>query len=270
MSHDIREHIRIVGELLESELSFATITLLSVRGSAPQIVGAKAIVTADGLVGGTIGGGKIEAAAIKYAQTLFHSIPPSSCEIVTWNLQTDIGMTCGGQVQLLFETVTRDVWPIAVFGAGHVAQALVPLLLNLHCRVTCVDARADWLARLPSHPKLRKACLDSPRTLVSKLPPETFFVLMSKGHATDLPVLEEILTSREAPYVGVIGSQQKAKVLRRDLAKLGLTQPKIDAFRCPMGLPIGNNTPAEIAISVAAQLLETRDQTIEIPSGRST
>jgi xanthine dehydrogenase accessory factor len=58
----------------------------------------------------------------------------------------------------------------------------------------------------------------------------------------------------------VIGSPQKASVLRRDLSSQGLTTEKIESFYCPIGLPIGNNTPAEIAISIAAQLLQQRDK----------
>ena len=83
---------------------------------------------------------------------------------------------------------------------------------------------------------------------------------MSRGHATDLPVLAEILKTRTAPYIGVIGSKQKAAVLRRELKALELPDEKLTEFCCPIGLPIGNNTPAEISISVAAQLLQRRDE----------
>ena len=128
------------------------------------------------------------------------------------------------------------------------------------CQVTCIDSRNDWIEKLPANPKLRKRCLPEPKSIVPELASNTFFVLMSKGHATDLPVLAEILRSRTPPYVGVIGSAQKASVLRRDLKQLGFAEDRIDSFRCPIGLPLGNNTPAEIAISVAAQLIQVRDQ----------
>jgi xanthine dehydrogenase accessory factor len=112
---------------------------------------------------------------------------------------------------------------------------------------------------LPTDAKLKKICAAEPRELVSDQPDNAYFVLMSKGHATDLPVLREILSTRTPPYVGVIGSQQKASVLRRDLKEQGIAPEKIGSFLCPMGLAIGNNTPAEIAISIAAQLLQVRD-----------
>ena len=260
MTHDILDHVRMLKKLIDSRIAFATVTLLDIRGSAPQIVGAKAIVTIDGIESGTIGGGKIEAAAIQYAQALLENESTPHCEFVSWNLQTDVGMTCGGEVKLFFEAHTNTPWSIVVFGAGHVAQSLVPLLLNLNCQVTCIDSRPQWLAKLPEHPKLTIRCLESPCEAVTSLPEKAFFVLMSRGHSTDLPVLAEILKTRDAPYIGCIGSQKKASVMRRDLKSQEISDEKIQSFVCPIGLPIGNNTPAEIAVSVVAQLLQKRDE----------
>jgi xanthine dehydrogenase accessory factor len=260
MTFDVVQHNQKLTALLQSDTSFATVTLIDIRGSAPQIIGAKAIVTATGIEAGTIGGGKIEAAAMLHAQRLLADGKGVTNDFVTWNLQTDIGMTCGGEVKLFFEVHGKIDWPIAVFGAGHVAQVLVPMLGQLHCRITCVDPRSDWLARIPAHPQLSKRCVDQPREVVGQLPDNTFFVLISKGHATDLPVLAEILSSREAPYVGVIGSRQKASVLRRELQQQNIPPEKIDSFVCPIGIPLGNNTPPEIAISIVAQLIQRRDE----------
>lgn len=258
MSQHILDHTRKAQELLEGGRSFVVVTLVGIRGSAPQILGAKAIVVEGGIESGTVGGGKIEAACIEHAQKMLGNMEPST-DFVTWNLQTDIGMTCGGEVQLFFELHAMNSWAIAVFGAGHVAQALVRLLLKLNCHVTCVDPRQEWLDRLPVDPKLFTQCSDSPRECVAAMPRSTFFVLMSKGHATDLPVLREVLTTRTAPFVGVIGSPQKASVLRRDLRMQDVSPERIESFHCPIGLPIGNNTPEEIAISIAAQLIQERD-----------
>ena len=258
MSYDIVDHLRQVQQLLESEVPFVVVTLIDIRGSAPQVVGAKAIITTDGIVGGTVGGGKVEAAAIIHAQQLL-SRDGALNDWVTWNLQTEIGMTCGGEVKLFFEVHTHATWPIVVFGAGHISQAVVRLLLTLHCHVTCIDTRSEWLDKLPVHPKLHKVLAESPQALVAAQPENAYFALMSKGHATDLPVLAEILQTRQAHYVGVIGSRQKASVLRRDLKAMNISPELIASFHCPMGLEIGNNTPAEIAISIVAQFLQQRD-----------
>lgn len=259
MPFDVTEYSRIIQKLLAQAASFVTITLVDIRGSAPQVVGAKAIVTDSAIEWGTVGGGKIEAAAVEHAQRKLAE-EGSGCELVVWNLQTDVGMTCGGEVKLFFEVHTRTTWPIVIYGAGHVAQALVRLMVQLNCHITCIDPRAEWLEKLPDSPKLSKDNASAPFETVASQPGNAFFVLMSKGHATDLPVLAEILRTRSAPYVGVIGSRQKASVLNRELKAQGFSDSDLDAFHCPMGLPIGDNTPGEIAISIAAQLIQVRDQ----------
>ncbi len=260
MAFDVHRHCHKVNELLRFNSPFATVTMVDVRGSAPQIQGAKAIVTADGIVEGTVGGGKVEARAIAHAVEMLKTADGRSCEFVTWNLQTDIGMTCGGEVKFFFELYLCNDWKISLFGAGHIAQALVPILLQMNCRVTWLDQRHDWLSRMPDHPKLTKVCSQHLKDEVEQLDPRSFFVLMTQGHATDLPVLAEVLQTIQPPYVGVLGSLQKAKVLRRDLKELGFSEEKIASFYCPMGLPIGNNTPPEVAISVLSQLIQERDR----------
>lgn len=260
MAFDIYRHASKVSELLAANTPFAVATLVAMRGSAPQITGAKAIITESGIVGGTVGGGKVEARAIAHAQQMLQGEDGRSCELVTWNLQTEIGMTCGGEVKFFFEVFLSNDWKVALFGAGHIAQALVPILAELNCRVTWIDQRRDWLDRIAAHPKVTKICTPDLAAEVAGLDPRSFFVLMTQGHGTDLPVLAEVLRTIEPPYVGVLGSLQKAKVLRRDLAEMGLPGEKIDSFFCPMGIPIGNNTPPEIAISVLAQLIQERDR----------
>ncbi|MEO2016107.1 MAG: XdhC family protein [Fuerstiella sp.] len=260
MAFDVHRHWQKVRELLQMNSPFAVVTMIDVRGSAPQIPGAKAIVTVDGIVDGTVGGGKVEARAIVQAIDMLRATDGRSCQFVTWNLQTDIGMTCGGEVRFFFELYLCNDWKISLFGAGHIAQALVPILLQMNCRITWLDQRQDWLSRLPEHPKLTKVCSQNLQDEVQRLDPGSFFVLMTQGHATDLPVLAQVLQTIQPPYIGVLGSLQKAKVLRRDLQEMGISDEKRASFFCPMGLPIGNNTPPEVAISVLSQLIQERDR----------
>ncbi|MEZ6061464.1 MAG: XdhC family protein [Planctomycetaceae bacterium] len=260
MSFDVHRHTKTVTQLLSSGVPFVTVTMVDMRGSAPQIQGARAVITADGIVDGTVGGGKVEARAIAFAKDLLANNDGRSCQFETWNLQTDVGMTCGGEVKFFFEVFLSSDWKIAVFGAGHIAQAMIPILLNMNCRVTWLDQRSEWLSRIGEHPKLTKVCAEELKDEVAKLDPRSFFVLMTQGHGTDLPVLAEVLRTIEPPYLGVLGSLQKAKVLRRDLKELGLSDEKIASYFCPMGVPMGNNTPPEIAISITSQLIQERDR----------
>ena len=114
-------------ELLTSGQQFVLVVLTETLGSAPQEAGAKLLCNTQGLIHGTIGGGKVEALALKKAaELLAHQ---SATAFVDWHLEKDVGMTCGGRVKLYFETYVAADWPIAIFGAGHVAQALVSALL---------------------------------------------------------------------------------------------------------------------------------------------
>lgn len=239
---------------------FVTVTLVEYKGSVPQALGAKAKVELSGLVAGTVGGGKVEAKAILFAQEMLRQPDALKCRLITWNLTLDVGMTCGGVVTFLFELDRHNAWKIAVFGAGHVAQELVPLLLRLECSVTCIDSRAEWLDRIPLAENLIKKLAPKPEVVLKDLSEDCFFILMTQGHATDLPILAEILRTREkAPFIGVIGSKTKALSLQANLKAMDFSKEKIESFHCPIGLAIGNNTPVEISYSIIAQLLQVRD-----------
>lgn len=247
------------GQLLDEGISFVSVTLFDVHGSAPHEVGGKMIVTADGLDFGTVGGGRIEAKAIDLAiEMLGNQTKFASTIWVDWSLKADVGMTCGGRVKLLFERVGGGDWQIVIFGAGHVTQSLTRLLDTLSCRVTCIDPRPEWIERLPD--SVRKVVTETPADHVDTLPTDSYLLCMTRGHATDLPILKRIYQNgRPFPYVGVIGSRAKAAVLRKELAQAAIDATKL-TFHCPIGLPIGGNHPAEIAVSIAAQLLQVRDQ----------
>jgi xanthine dehydrogenase accessory factor len=247
---------------LESEgTPFVLVTVVDAVGSVPQDQGARMIVTAEGLATGTVGGGKIEAKAMAEAQRMLSSNDLNDRLLfVDWNLKRDVGMTCGGSFKIFFEKHGGTRWDIAVFGAGHVAQALIPVLLQLDCRVTCFDMRAEWLSRLPDSPRLKRVHAPDLPAEVPNIPEGAFVLLMTMGHTSDRPILIEILRSRSFPYLGVIGSAAKAMRLQKDVTEAGLPEEARDAFYCPIGLPIGTNQPMEIAVSVAAQLIQERDQ----------
>ncbi|MBX3425282.1 MAG: xanthine dehydrogenase accessory protein XdhC [Pirellulales bacterium] len=242
-------------ELAAAGTPFVAVTLVDAAGSTPQDAGSKMLVTAARLDHGTVGGGKVEAKAIGVAQDLLASGERTAFR--DWSLKADVGMTCGGRVRLYFEAVNVAAWRVVVFGAGHVTQALAPLLAALPCTATVIDPRREWIERLPDG--VAKVVAAHPPDEVAKLADDAFVLCMTQGHSSDLPVLVEIFRrERPLPFVGVIGSDAKAAVLRKDLAAAGVPTERI-TFHCPVGLPLGTNHPAEIAVSIAAQLLQVRD-----------
>jgi xanthine dehydrogenase accessory factor len=245
-------------DLAESGAPFVAVTVVDTLGSTPQDKGAKMLVTSAGRVFGTVGGGKIEARAIEEARKLLDDDTAPKTRFFQWSLEKDIGMTCGGIVRVYFEAFNVVRWNIVVFGAGHVAHAVVDVLSRLDCRITCIDPREEWLARVPDSPRLTKVLAADMPAQVASIPEGSFVLLMTMGHTTDKPILLEILRTRTFPYLGVIGSNAKAKRLRQDVLAAGLPEEMTKAFFCPVGLEIGSNHPHEIAISVAAQMIGIR------------
>ncbi len=240
-------------------IACVVVTTLQVRGSVPGMLGGKVVVTAEGLVAGTVGGGRVEAKVIEEGRRLLGE-DGAVCEEVVWNLQRDVGMTCGGEMRFLFEVVRPlAAWHVVIFGAGHVAKAVVGVLSGLACRVDVIDVRADWLEGLPKAGNVKVHCVSAYEDGVGLVNEKSFVLCLTKGHSTDRPVLREVL--RRYPggaFLGVIGSLAKRAVLCRELREDEIEEAQLEKVVCPVGLPIGTNDPAEIAISIVAQLLERR------------
>lgn len=99
------------------------------------------------------------------------------------------------------------------------------------------------------------------RSQVNTLPQGSFVTIMTMGHGTDLPILTQVLRERQRwAYVGNIGSELKRRRLEKDLLEAGLSSEVLNQFFCPMGENFGDNSPAEIAFSIVAQILKIRDQ----------
>ncbi|MFW7381941.1 MAG: xanthine dehydrogenase accessory protein XdhC [Oligoflexus sp.] len=261
MSHMSQEVFNQAQQLLSKGESFVIVTMLASAGHTPQDPGAKILVTHKGLLAGTIGGGKVEAKAIDMAvDALISKQEQVQPWIEHWNLQKDVGMSCGGSADILFECFQTKPWSIVVFGAGHVAQALVRMLVQLDCRVTCLDPRPEWINKLPPAPQLDARCEADMARFAADVPAQSYCVVVTKGHDSDLPILRQLLPRQDLPYIGVIGSKVKARILRADLLREGFAKDLLQSLHCPIGLPFGSNHPAEIAISIIAQLLEVRDK----------
>ncbi|MEM6910300.1 MAG: xanthine dehydrogenase accessory protein XdhC [Verrucomicrobiota bacterium] len=248
-----------VSALQRAGIDSVVITLTAVRGSTPGSLGGKAVVSAGGLVAGNLGGGRVEAKAIATAQAMLEK---GQEELLSqrWHLQRDVGMTCGGAMEFLFEPVrAHSTWHLLLFGAGHVSQALAQVLATLPCQVEVIDVRDDWLEKLPAAANLTRRKVERFQDGVAFLQAHSYLLSITQGHATDRPVLREALRQfPDLPFVGVIGSASKRAVLLRELAEDGIAEETREAIVCPLGLPLGGNDPAEIAISISAQLLQRR------------
>jgi xanthine dehydrogenase accessory factor len=275
VSRFVRDYVAKAQEFSAQGISFVTITLIQPEGHVPQDIGAKAIVTEAGLAWGTVGGGRLEARAIEHAQGMLaraakdKGASPRVPELVRYDLKQDLNMVCGGVATVFYELAANSGWTIAVFGAGHVAQAVVPLLASFDCTVYVIDHREEWLARIAPRANVKKILAsdvseDLPAR-VWELPEDVFYLCVTQGHATDLPVVRQILKRGHVRFLGVIGSVPKARTMRANLMSEGFTGEQLSAIHCPVGLPFGTNAPAEIAVSIAAQILQKRDELWKVP-----
>ena len=232
---------------------YVIITVLGARGSTPRDSGTKMVVTVTDRVG-TIGGGELEHRAVARA-TVMLTTGDTSQWVENYPLGEKLGQCCGGSTSLLFECFVPKVPTVLLFGAGHVGRALAPILAALPLRVRWVDQRSDEFPPV-APPNIRLHVDDDPLAVLASAPAAAYFVIMTHNHPLDYRLAEAALSRADAAYVGVIGSDSKARRFRLRLAHRGFGDADIAALHCPIGDDrVPGKEPAEIAVSVAAQLI---------------
>ena len=147
-------------------------------------------------------------------------------------------------------------FPLYIFGAGHVARALVRQMHLLHADITLIDSRDDAFAGLDTRP-LTSIATDTPEAEVMAAPPGTYFIVMTHSHAQDFAICEQIFQRRDFAFFGLIGSASKRASFEHRLIDRGLPRERLEEMTCPIGIPgITGKEPEIIALAVAAQLLQ--------------
>ncbi len=230
------------------------VTVVHARGSTPREAGCKMVVTQDALFG-TIGGGNLEFACIDAARDMLDGSGDGPV-MREFPLGPALGQCCGGHVTVLFEQVRPARLHVALFGAGHVGRALVRVLGDLPLRVSWIDSRSDaFPAALPGNVATIVAA--DPAGQVERLPANTLVLVMTHDHQIDFGIVAAALSRVDFAAVGLIGSATKRARFVRRLAMRGLDTAAIGRLICPIGISgIGGKLPVEIAISVAAQILQ--------------
>ncbi|AVB19678.1 MULTISPECIES: xanthine dehydrogenase accessory protein XdhC [Pseudomonas syringae group] len=231
------------------------VTIIEELGSTPRNAGSKMVVCTERIYD-TIGGGHLEYKAMEIAREMLAS-GTRQTRLERFNLGASLGQCCGGVNVLLFEPMGEPVAHIAVFGAGHVGRALVPLLASLPCRVRWIDAREhEFPESMPEG--VLKIVNDEPVDEVAQLPVGTYCIVMTHNHQLDLELTAAILKRGDFGYFGLIGSKTKRVKFEHRLRESGFDASLLQRMRCPMGLAeVKGKLPIEIAVSIAAEVIAT-------------
>lgn len=248
------------------------ITVIHSDGSTPGRVGMKMLVKANGELSGTIGGGNVEHI------TVDRVLQEKPIEPVRWCFDLDgnsehekIGMLCGGVQEMMIDPLSSP-FNLTIVGGGHCGQALSELASRCGFSVTVIDHRPDC-ATVEKHPYATRLVCSKHHDVAQHIyfSPKTYIVIMTQGHGGDEIVLRQVL-GKECAYLGVIGSQNKTKTLFEILLHDGFPKEEIQKVYAPIGLPIGSQTPMEVAVSIVSQLIAIRKgiQTMKINSNPLT
>lgn len=157
---------------------------------------------------------------------------------------------------LIMEPVASSNLNIAIFGAGHVGAATVNTLSSLDCNIRWIDSRRNiFPAQLPGN--VEKIESERPEFEVAAMPADSCYLVMTHSHPLDQAIIQQVLARPDIRYCGLIGSLSKRRQFEKRLRKLGMAQDCFDRLTCPIGIDgIAGKKPAEIAIAVAAELLQ--------------
>lgn len=239
-------------DLRQDGVAFCWLTVVKVDGSAPRHVGSKMIVCEDGSIYGTIGGGGLENQAIKDAKEL---LKKRGSECKTYELTEDGIQPCGGITEIFIESIS-PMMPMIVFGAGHIAEKLIPMLVELGYDVTLVDERVERI-ELPVFSCVQTRVNELPSDFLPtvKFDDKLNLICITHMHVHDEEIVEYCM-DKPFKYMGLISSRKKWAFFCDKYREKGFTAEQMARISTPIGLDIGAETPFEISVAIAAELIQ--------------
>ncbi len=253
-----RQIAREVVRLMDRHQPFVRATIVKAVGSVPGKVGAAMLLRADGTFVGTIGGAGLEERVKEHAR---HAFTTRASDLFHFDLQAwkpgGLPSLCGGSVDVAVEYVPARPH-LLLWGGGHVSAALARILPTLEYDFSVADDRPEWVTaeRFPDADR-REAV--TPAEVWKVFDPAEFshVYLMGYDAKKDLELLSLSL-ERFPGYIGLISSAPKRSHMFAQLRQRGVTAHTLARVHAPIGLPIRAESPAEIAISIVAEIVESQ------------
>lgn len=247
-----------LSELLSTHSRLALATVVETQGSTPREVGAKMIILPNDEIFGTLGGGKLELLVMQDANK---ALQQGESVLKEYSLheedQGGIGAICGGSATVFIEIIKRGE-RLVILGGGHIGLALYKLAIETGFGVVIVDARPEFAqkGKFPEAELVLNCNVDDPKVkqIVDK---NTYIVIVTHEHTQDKLAVKSLI-DLEPKYLGMIGSKNKVKQTLDELESEGVPKEKLIKIYSPIGLDIKAETPAEIAVSILAELVQVR------------
>jgi len=244
-----------MADLTGRGVPFVLATIIGTSGSSPRGVGTKMLVMGEGKTVETIGGGALEKQVIADALTCLVS-GASRIERYELRAQGDhaLGTLCGGEATVFLEAHVPDR-ALLIVGAGHVGRSLCRCAKLLDYQVVVLDPREDMVTseRYPEADRL--ICGDPAQTAdLFPISSTTHVVIVTHGHQLDKDALLSVIGS-PAAYIGMMGSATKVRAVLAQLREAGVDPGLLDRVHAPVGLDIGAETPAELALCIMAEIV---------------
>jgi xanthine dehydrogenase accessory factor len=231
-----------VSDLLAQGRVFCLVTIVS-SGQTDLPVGHKAIVLSDGAMEGEFGSALLDGVVRDLARKALSE------------RQSDT-VTAGDGARVYLDILSPDP-KLLICGAGHIGLSLARIAREVGFRVTVLDNRSDFArpARFPGCDVIAEEYAHALQTI--PLGPSSHVVVVTPGHDHDSECLEAILP-KETAYIGLIGSRRRIRFVLEALAQKGIPRDRLNDIFTPIGLPLGSESPEEIALAIAAELVCVR------------
>ncbi len=247
-----------VKALADRDKPFVMATIVKSLGSTPRGIGARMIISTDGEIHGTIGGGDVENLVRSHAPDILKKNQP---EILGFSLNGDawkvtetltVQGLCGGYLEVLLEPFSPGM-ELVIFGGGHIGHKLALLCDVMEIPYRLYDNRDEFASkdRFPSARATVCAPYEELETHIT-LSGSSHCVILTHGHEYDHVVLKALLVQSQLPYIGMIGSKTKVGAIVEKIAESGVSPD--NRLYAPVGLNIGRRKPQEIALAIMAEI----------------